>query len=123
MKYGQKLESSALRAYQGLAPHEQITQIPFKTWQPNPEMRDQGSVDEVHGWLGASPDGLITVMTPEMTGTTETLDVLDASVDDSRLAGQQETEAELWLQQQLGQFMFMCVCRCECHGGDNCCCC
>ncbi|WIA18877.1 hypothetical protein OEZ85_003550 [Tetradesmus obliquus] len=73
MAYGTHSEPLAMAAYQGLAPHEQLTALGLRVW------RD----DEVHGWLAASPDGLITVGTA------------------NGAAGLSAAEAD-WLRQQAG---------------------
>lgn len=54
MHYGSKHESAAKQSYQGLMPHEQLEEhrSGFAVWGD----------DELHSWLGASPDGLLTIL-------------------------------------------------------------
>lgn len=50
MVYGSRQEHHALSSYQQLAPQEALREMGFALW----------GADEAHGWLAASPDGLIT---------------------------------------------------------------
>jgi hypothetical protein len=51
MAYGTNSEPLAMRSYQGLVPHEQLSALGLRVWGD----------DDVHGWLAASPDGLISL--------------------------------------------------------------
>jgi hypothetical protein len=58
MAYGTHSEPHAMRSYQGLVPHEQLSLLGLRVW------RD----DDVHGWLAASPDGLISLQAGAAAG-------------------------------------------------------
>lgn len=58
MNYGTQFEATAWQSFQGLAPHEKLQQLGLRVW------RD----DDVHGWLAASPDGLITTVERDGVG-------------------------------------------------------
>jgi hypothetical protein len=51
MTYGTNSEPRAMLSYQGLVPHQQLSALGLRVWKD----------DDVHGWLAASPDGLISV--------------------------------------------------------------
>jgi hypothetical protein len=55
MKYGTLHEKRAWATYQALAPHQRLQELGFSRWQ----------CDNAHGWLGGSPDGLITLLPRE----------------------------------------------------------
>jgi len=88
MLYGTFHESDAWASYQVLSPYELLSQVGLAVWGEG----------EVHSWLAASPDGLITVQLPQQPGQD---DSYASVVTDHHLGG----EADLaWVQQQTGQF-------------------
>lgn len=112
MNYGEAYELIAKATFQGLTPNLQLdaTSHLLCVMQNKPQLKNSGYDDDDdfdvdgdgEGWLGASPDGLITV--PARLSTPISLNVSTQGHDEAtRVAAGQGTRLEQWLRSHIGE--------------------
>lgn len=108
MEYGEIHEVVAKAVFQGLAPNVKLdaTSHLFSTLHYMPQTSDSTGVGDGKGWLGASPDGLITVPARVLVQPADSeLVSTERSGESPKTTAERETELERWLRSHIGKWL------------------